>query len=243
MNDGDGRERSQFLLGMYDQLWSNTGRHLTLVWESVGVLIGAGLVANLVADDAVSVHAAATMFLLLASWVSAHALDSNLWVLRNLHIIGNIEREFLAPQDARSIHPYFLDTPKFRIILGLKLQLQLGLAVWGLTLVSYASGNLRFDRPFHAPAFFPYLAAAGTAWYLLRTHLRQRAAFWSLVKKSSEIGTAVPKNPSSNVGPRRADEELEHPIHLVLERTGRWVGIRKPRLDRSDSPTGVRDGE
>ena len=52
-------ERRAFLLHMYDQLFNDINRHLTVIWQSVGVLLGAFAVFSLVEKGILSFDLAA----------------------------------------------------------------------------------------------------------------------------------------------------------------------------------------
>jgi hypothetical protein len=101
------KRRDQFLIAMYGEVWNNINRHLTVLWESVGVLAGAFAIFALVEKRVLPVDLAAALVVLIASWLVAHTYDANTWFNRNLVIVTNIERQFLRPEDAREIHCYF----------------------------------------------------------------------------------------------------------------------------------------
>jgi hypothetical protein len=55
---------------------------------------------------------------ILCVWLFGHLFDSNLWYNRNLAIVANIERQFLRPEDAKLIHPYFVQYRSSDSLLG-----------------------------------------------------------------------------------------------------------------------------
>jgi hypothetical protein len=123
-------EREEMLLRMYDQLFNDINRHIMVIWQSVGVLVGAFAIFALVEKKVISLDIAASIILLLCSWLIAHLLDAAYWYNRNLVIIANIERQFLIRSDLKEIHYYFgAHRPKNKMIEHLKLQLALGLGV------------------------------------------------------------------------------------------------------------------
>ena len=103
--------RQEFLLTMYSEAWRNIERHILVVWQTAGV-VGATFAALLFAEKVtVPFDLAISFELLVIGWLYAHILDAEFWFRRNLHIIQNIERQFLDPADASHIHPFFLPRP------------------------------------------------------------------------------------------------------------------------------------
>lgn len=122
--------RQELLLRMYDQLFNDINRHIMVVWQSVGVLVGAFAIFALVEKEVVPIDIAASIVLLLCSWLIAHLLDAAYWYNRNLVMIANIERQFLDLSDLKEIHYYFgAHRPKNNMIEHLKLQFALGVGL------------------------------------------------------------------------------------------------------------------
>src|SRR5688572_21223072 len=99
--------RKDFLIKMYEQLFNDIDRHHKIVWETMGVLIGAFAVLALVEKNIISIDIASGLIILLSWWVMTHVYDSNYWYNRNLVIIANIERQFLVKEDLKDIQYYF----------------------------------------------------------------------------------------------------------------------------------------
>jgi len=99
--------RKEFLTKVYDQMFNDIDRHHKIVWETMGLLIGAFAVLALSEKDIISIDIATGIIVLLAAWVLTHVYDSNYWYNRNLFIIANIERQFLTKDDLKNIHYYF----------------------------------------------------------------------------------------------------------------------------------------
>jgi hypothetical protein len=104
--------RDNFLLAMYNQMWGNINRHILVIWQSVGALLGAFALLALIEKNVFPVDLACSLLVVICAWVGAHVIDANYWFARNLLIITNIERQFLSPQDLRNVHPYFQDHRK-----------------------------------------------------------------------------------------------------------------------------------
>lgn len=122
--------REELLLKMYDQMFNDINRHIMVVWQCVGVLIGAFAIFALVEKKVVSLDIAASIVLLLCFWLMCHLLDAAYWYNRNLVIIANIERQFLLQTDLKDIHYYFgKHRPNNVMIEHLKIQFCLGVGL------------------------------------------------------------------------------------------------------------------
>lgn len=166
-------EREELLLKMYDQLFNDINRHIMVVWQSVGVLVGAFAIFALVEKNVVPIDIAASIVLLLCAWLIAHLLDASYWYNRNLVMIANIERQFLSRNDLKEIHYYFgAHRPKNKMIEHLKLQFALGIGLGGIVLfyhlfevvvpaVECNGVGLKIIN------FVPYFLVFVSAWYLM----------------------------------------------------------------------------
>ena len=134
MPDENGREK--LLLQMYDQLFNDINRHIIVVWQSVGVLVGAFAILALVEKNVITIDLGASFILLICGWLLANLLDSGYWYNRNLVMIANIERQFLQQSDLRDIHYYFGEhRPKNKMITHLRIQWALGVAIGAVVLL------------------------------------------------------------------------------------------------------------
>jgi hypothetical protein len=126
-------QREELLLKMYDQMFNDINRHIMVVWQSIGVLVGAFAIFTLVEKNVVSLDIAAGIILLLSSWLFAHLIDASYWYNRNLVIIANIERQFLKKEDLKAIHYYFgAHRPNNKMIEHLRIQVALGVGLSGI---------------------------------------------------------------------------------------------------------------
>lgn len=135
-NDVAQKARSDFLIAMYNQMMNDINRHIVVVWQSVSVLFGAFAIFALVEKQILSFDVAASLIVMLSTWVIAHVYDASYWYNRNLVIIANIERQFLRQTDLKEIHYYF-GTHRRRnaMITHLELQRLLAVAVAVLVLM------------------------------------------------------------------------------------------------------------
>lgn len=158
--------RDEFLLQIYNQMFSDINRHILVVWQSVGVVVGAFAIYALAEKQIVPIDVAETIIVILCAWLWTHILDAGYWYNRNLAIIANIERHFLTKDDLKNIHYYFgRHRPLNRMIAHLRIQVYLA---WGLALVvllhhfstrvvpGFSSSSCHFD----VARTLPYLFSA-----------------------------------------------------------------------------------
>lgn len=99
--------REEFLLAMYTEAWRNIERHILVVWHSAGVVGATLALFALVEKEIIPLHIAITVECIVLAWLYAHVVDAEFWFRRNIHIISNIERQFLRASDETEIHYYF----------------------------------------------------------------------------------------------------------------------------------------
>lgn len=99
-------KRSEFLLETYRQTSTHLGRHISGVWQCVGV-VGAALIIFAQDKDKPLNDYACALVVLLCGWLAATTLDASNWFNRNLAIINNVERLFLTSADLKLVHPFF----------------------------------------------------------------------------------------------------------------------------------------
>jgi hypothetical protein len=119
--------RCDFLIEMYRQTSMHLGRHVTGVWQSVGVVGSATALFAISKDRDLNDYACA-LVVVLCGWLVSTALDASNWFNRNITIITNIERLFLQTSDAALVHPFFLQHRSTGNIAG-HFQIQLWLAI------------------------------------------------------------------------------------------------------------------
>ena len=186
MND----DRKEFLVQMYNQMFNDINRHIMVVWQSIGVLIGAFAIFALVEKDIVSLDVAVSLIVLLAAWLVAHLLDASYWYNRNLVIIANIERQFLTKDDLKLIHYYFgAHRPKNRMITHLKIQVALAVGLVGLVVGYHASVRVwpGVSSPLSAlelSPMLPYLMLIASIVYIYKIDKDRDAAYLEFVTNS-----------------------------------------------------------
>jgi hypothetical protein len=179
-------DRKEFLGKMYDQMFKDIDTHILVVWQSVGVVVGAFAVFALVEKNIIPIDFACAFMILLSAWLIAHLYDASYWYNRNLVIIANIERQFLTSADLKEIHYYFgAHRKKSAMFTHLRIQYGLGLGIAGL-FFSYhfisrvLPGIHEPIRNFEFSRSLPYVvggAAAALLWYLRDNRLRSYKEF------------------------------------------------------------------
>lgn len=173
--------RRDFLVAMYNQMFANINRHILVVWQGIAILAGAVALFALVEKEVLGFDLACSFFVLLLGWFTAHVLDASAWFNRNLTIMTNIEREFLADADLRLIHYYFgKHRPENRMISHFSIQIAFALVLAGLVIGTHFA--TRIASGFSLPLSFfdwkramPYAVLIPTFLYLV--------AFWRKTKR------------------------------------------------------------
>lgn len=99
--------KKQFLINMYNQMFNDINRHITLAWQSITTFVGTFAILTLAEKQVISKDIATSIIIIVCSWFLAHTLDAAYWYNRNLVIIANIEKLFLDKEDLRNVHYYF----------------------------------------------------------------------------------------------------------------------------------------
>lgn len=160
------KERSTFLIAMYNQMMNDINRHIVVVWQSVGVLFAAFAAFALVEKKVIPLDIAISLIVFVCAWVIAHVYDAAYWYNRNLVIIANIERQFLKVSDLREIHYYFGEHRRAgEMITHLGIQKWLAVGVAGLVLLFHyftvVSPAPSFSGLFTTLAVLPWISAVG----------------------------------------------------------------------------------
>lgn len=136
MSDKADQNRKEFLMHMYNEMFNDINRHILVVWQSVGVVIGAFALIGLAGRAILPLDVAVGLIALIGLWLLAHLEDAGYWYNRNLAIIANIERQFLEKADLRNIHYYFgKHRRKIVMLTHLKIQYLFGIGIIFLVLL------------------------------------------------------------------------------------------------------------
>jgi hypothetical protein len=185
--------RDEFLIEMYKQMFNDINRHIMVVWQSVGVLIGAFAIFALVEKNVLSADVASAIVVLLSGWLSAHLADAGYWYNRNLVIIANIERQFLEKGDLQKIHYYFgKHRPDNNMITHLRIQMALGFGLVFIVLLYHFftrvyPGFTASMANFEPIRGLPYVTLIVAGVYCLRVAAGRNAAYTEFVRNSPGI--------------------------------------------------------
>jgi hypothetical protein len=201
-------DRKEFLIKMYDQMFNDINTHILVVWQSVGVVIGAFAVFSLVEKNIIPTDFAVSLMVLLCAWLIAHLYDASYWYNRNLVIIANIERQFLNKSDLHEIQYYFgKHRKKSAMLTHLRIQYGLGVAIAGMFLAYHFSlrvwpgliapaSNFQFTRAL--PYLFALAAVVGL-WYLRNNRM---ASYQEFLRNS----------PGLDINTKGIDYGVGHPV-------------------------------
>lgn len=173
-------------------MWENVDRHIHVVWQSVGVLAGSITALVLVEKEVLSFDFATTLVVMVGIWQIAHVLDASWWFNRNLHIIRNIERQFMKTSDAEQIHYYFAEESKTTMLDHQRIQFFFGIAVTGTVLgyhfierifpgINSSISNL---EPMRGLPYLVLLVGLIVLWKFYKHHLK---VFTTLKEKSPGV--------------------------------------------------------
>lgn len=167
--------------------------HILVVWQSVGVLIGAFAIFALVERQIISIDLASALVVLISAWLLANLYDSSYWYNRNLVIIANIERQFLKAEDLRNIHYYFGKHRKIASMLThLRIQYFLGIGIGTLVLLYHFFTRVLpgFGAPLshlEPQRSLPYLVLLGSVVLLVILRNNRMGAYKEFLKNSPGI--------------------------------------------------------
>jgi hypothetical protein len=206
----DNEARKELLLKMYDQMFNDINRHILVVWQAIGVVIGAFATFAVIDKLGLPTDVAVAIVVLLCGWMLAQLYDSAYWYNRNLVIIANIEKEFLEPGDLRNIHFYFgSHRADNKMIAHLSIQMFLGLGI-ALLVIAYHFYAARIWHGFSLPIsdinFFktlPYIALAVVILFVNHTRNDTAESYRTFLERSPGKDLALPKSHSPGHGVKR----------------------------------------
>lgn len=104
-NEGKtGSNREQFLLQMYSAFWDCISRAEDSAWKVIAayiaLFVGLHFLYQIIGPAGV-----ATIFIIFSFTAVVFALRANLWFIRNMGLISNLEKEFLRKEDYEVLIP------------------------------------------------------------------------------------------------------------------------------------------
>jgi hypothetical protein len=191
------KARNDFLMKMYDQMYADINRNVLVVWQSIGVLVGALAVYALVEKQVIPLDFATTFVLLICGWSVAHLYEATYWYNRNLAIIANIERQFLTTNDLQDIQYYFGEHRQVNKMLDqFKIQYALAIAIAFLFLVFHfvmrvVPGIGAPWRGFEIQRALPYVFVLAIAGFIFRFKGRYEKKYREFLKNSPGISVDI----------------------------------------------------
>lgn len=178
---------------MYNQMFNDINRHIMVIWQSAGVVVGAFAIPALVEKNIMSADFATAILIMLCVWHFAHLIEAGYWYNRNLCIISNIERQFLKASDLRNIQYYFgSHRPTNKMITHLTIQAWLGWGIFVVVILYHFWTRVvpGFSLPlndFDAPRALPYAVALAALWLVRKLKHGRDAAYTEFVTNSPGI--------------------------------------------------------
>jgi len=189
--------RRLFLLKLYKALNTAINTHLLVVWQSIGILVGAFALLGLAEKQIISLDIAVTLVVLISAWLLAHVYDASFWYNRNLAIISNIERQFLRPEDEKDICHYFVQHRSGNMINHFRIQWWLGFGIGASVLiyhwVTFVGARLYLlaepagYRHLWSPKLLPYIVFVAGALFLVLMKRTQDRNYSEFLEQSPGI--------------------------------------------------------
>jgi hypothetical protein len=131
---------------------------------------------------------AIAVVVLLCAWSICHVFDANNWFERNLHIITNIERQFLNVEDLATIHFYFDKHRRERsthwLITHLKIQVLMTAGLWILLIAYHVYERVLSMPKIEWATTVPYVVSAICAVYCYYFAKDRKVDYEALLKRS-----------------------------------------------------------
>ncbi len=217
-------KREELLLKMYDQMFNDINRHILVIWQSVGVLIGAFTIFSLTEKQIISLDVASSIILLLCAWLISHLYDAAYWYNRNLAIISNIEKQFLLESDLKEIHYYFgRHRPSNTMLTHLKIQYTLAAGIEVIVLFYHFLNRVTpgFNSSwsnFDCNRSLPYLIATISIVYLVNLKGQRDKSYQEFIDNSP--GKDMKSNDiqyGTGHGFSKKSSEGESECHVIAE--------------------------
>ena len=218
-------DRTALLLQMYRRRFDDIDRHIRVVWQSTGSVVGVFALFALVERGTVSMDLAVSIVVLMNAWSSAQVIDASYWYNRNSVIATNIEREFLRAEDTVLIHGYFLTHRAGNAMISyLRIQLWLAGVLAALVLLFHALALASGRAPVENTAPLPYLVAGFAIVVLHLFQSRADAKYLGFLRASPGRRVILPGDGT----PRHAGLELERRDGASVDDGSRPAPRRRP---------------
>lgn len=127
----------EFLISMYGQMFNNINRHILIIWQTLGVVVGAFALLGLTKSSLLPLDFSVSLIVLLCGWLFSHCEDASAWYNRNHAIICEIENQFLTNGELGRIKNLFGNPRQDnKMVRHFRLQKMLGLGIM-ITVIMY----------------------------------------------------------------------------------------------------------
>jgi len=168
---------------------------------------------QLVEKKLISLDFASVLAVCIGTWMTGHAIDGNFWVVRNMAIIDNIERQFLVANDKKNIFFYISDPRTWGVEAFFRIQIAFSLVVMLLMLAHH--GFSWFHAPIlsNSPVLFtvakfpltemlvkrscPYVFCAISFIILITLYCYRKSEFENFIKQSPGYPLSPSKTPEN----------------------------------------------
>lgn len=102
-------KRDEFIIAMYQKMWDNISRSITLSWQPFAVVVALTGVLAVAVKGTIPIWFASSVGFVIVAWFFGHIYDANGWFWRNHLIAANIEHYFAEPDDKERLNPFMGD--------------------------------------------------------------------------------------------------------------------------------------
>lgn len=143
-------QRHDFIKEYYKMAVTDLDRHLKAGWQVIVVLAGGAAVLTAGHDQKIAVPIAVTIALISALWGALSVIDANLWSLRAIAFLANVESIYFNEEDRRYFNPYVGSHPRYEFMESLRYMFWLcvlfSLAVMANFIWEISSGDFSVQR-------------------------------------------------------------------------------------------------
>lgn len=115
-------QRHEFILHYYDMAVKDLERHLKMGWQTIATAAGAIATISAGQQGYLPTPIAVSVALIVAFWGIENIIDSNLWALRAIGFLANVEALYFYKDDQRVFNPYAGQHPPYALMDSLKSQ-------------------------------------------------------------------------------------------------------------------------
>jgi hypothetical protein len=126
-------QRHDFILHYYDMAVKDLERHLKMGWQTIATAAGAIATISAGQQQYLPIPIAVSVALIVSFWGIENIIDSNLWALRAIGFLANVEAVYFYKGDQSVFNPYAGQHPPYGLMDSLKSQFY---AVFFIALIS-----------------------------------------------------------------------------------------------------------